>query len=75
MKITIEQNGLTLKFSGEIGFEEVARLELDSLDQRLMAECSSATLPAADYLLCLEMIFRRAQMQGLKVESVFRVTP
>ncbi|WP_423820853.1 hypothetical protein V5738_10975 [Salinisphaera sp. SPP-AMP-43] len=48
-----------LTFSGVINQRDMERLELGKLDLALLAEMDRSGLPAADYLLALEMLYRR----------------
>lgn len=57
----------TLKFHGEFTQLDLVRLKLTTLDQALLDDVGGGTdTTASDYLLALEMLFRRAQEQNKK---------
>jgi hypothetical protein len=69
MKITLkrertEDGDEVIRFAGEISFAEIVRLKLDRLDRALLDSLPPGS-PPADYLLALEMLFRRAREQGI----------
>lgn len=55
----------TISFHGEIRMSELARLRLNTLDRALLFDvCEDEKATPADYLLVLEMIFRRSAEQA-----------
>jgi len=51
-----------LHFRGTVRPDDFPRL--DAFDRRLLDECGRDGAPAADWLLALECIFRRAEQQA-----------
>jgi hypothetical protein len=58
-----------LKFHCEVTDEDLVNLKLDAVDLALMRDCGREDRTAADWLLALEMIFRRGLEQGLEVKG------
>ena len=52
-----------LEFKGEITDREIAGLNLDPVDMRLLEECGKSD-QACDWLLALEMLYRRYREQN-----------
>lgn len=62
MKFTIkhDQREDRITFEGALSFREVGRLNLDGLDMALLEDVGGDKVATADdYLLALEMLFRR----------------
>lgn len=51
-----------ITFSGKITLREIGNLNLDAFDRKLLDECGSSK-KAEDWLLALEMLFRRQREQ------------
>lgn len=60
-KILIHRNHIdgTLEFRGVIADSDLEELQLDSFDMLVLKDCQSEGRTAADWLLGLELIFRR----------------
>lgn len=54
-----------LLFSGSVSVADFAHLRLDNLDRALLDDCNGEARSAADWLLALEMLFRRMSEQRL----------
>lgn len=52
----------TITFSGSLTLREIANLKLNAFDRRLLDECGTSNM-AEDFLLALEMLFRRHREQ------------
>lgn len=65
MRMQIERNPFgTISFSGTIEVNDLITLDLDPTDLALLREVDADTeATMADYLLVLEMLFRRHQEQ------------
>lgn len=65
MKMTFERNPREriFRFHGELHFDEVNELSLDTLDRRVVEDINIATSAPADILLALEIIYRRFDEQ------------
>jgi hypothetical protein len=72
MKFELErlaENG-SLIFHGRVSKKDMTELTLDRLDRALLDDVGSDTkATAADYLLVLEMLFRRHHEQSLAKEN------
>lgn len=55
-----------IRFSGEITLREIGNLNLDAFDRKLLDECGTSK-KAEDWLLALEMLFRRQREQTSNV--------
>ena len=67
MEFTIEKDPATgsISFSGNISLYDFAKINLDNLDRMLLQDKQES---AADFLLCLEMLYRRhSEQQSKKV--------
>lgn len=53
-----------IRFSGELTMNELVRLDLSPLDRALVNDVNGSGGQAADYLLVLEMLFRRLSEQA-----------
>ena len=66
-QIRTDQLARIITFNGEIEELEVERLDLDRFDTALMYDVSNdSNASAADYLLVLEMLFRREKERLIK---------
>lgn len=57
--ITRDYHDNVIRFSGEITPRDLVQLKLDKFDTRLLRDIDGSSAPPADYLLVLEMLFRR----------------
>jgi hypothetical protein len=76
MNFSIERNEAKgkIKFYGEIDYADLARLRLDGMDRALLNDVDSdPEASAADYLLALEVIFRRHAQQLMPDDGLTRV--
>jgi len=56
-----------IKFDGEVHAFDLVKLSLDNFDRALLDDVNNDTsATAADYLLVLEMLFRRLQEQDAR---------
>jgi hypothetical protein len=72
MEFEIERNAesLDLVFKGRISMHELANLRLDRMDSALLDDVGGdGKATAADYLLALEMLFRRHAEQSHAQEN------
>ncbi len=53
-----------IQFSGKIDAHDLFKLKLDPVDQMVLDDCSKPTATGADWLLGLELIFRRLNEQS-----------
>jgi hypothetical protein len=60
-------------FSGEVSASDFANLKLDHFDRALLDDCGSKDGSAADWLLALEMLFRRISEQ--RADAIRKDTP
>ena len=72
-KQALERMDEVISFQGKITMREIERLTLDSFDRLLLDECGSSN-KAEDWLLALEMLFRRQREQTSNVEFSSGVT-
>ncbi len=57
---TIDSKGeQQLRFRGEVTMRDIAILDLDAMGAGLLENLEDDTVTAADYLLALEMLYRR----------------
>lgn len=55
-----------VRFEGHVAAEDLARIKFNPVDRKVLDGCGTANATAADWLLALELIFRRAQEQLTK---------
>lgn len=53
-----------LQFSGTVAMTDFENLRLSRFDEAVLADCGGPTTTAADFLLGLELVFRRLMEQA-----------
>ena len=66
-KQDFERMDEVISFQGKITLRDIENLNLNSFDRLLLDECSSSN-KAEDWLLAVEMLFRRQREQTSNVE-------
>ena len=72
MRFEIEQDEITraVTFSGQLDEDEFLSLRLDALDRATLKACGADRASAADFLLGLEVLFRRlGERSGLDASA------
>lgn len=68
MNVEAGPHGGLIKFSGQIDAEELARLYLDPADRKILNEIEFGS-SMADWLLALQIIFRRLEKQEARRQA------